>query len=247
MNGEERQVEKEPKKRTPVEQELHKLNNALGAVLGFSNLLQRHLRDDDIGSEYVTKIGTAIREALRHAELLERAVQTSDSLGPAHLTSSSTSPERSLEAQATTQESSGVAPSAAESSELPDWGPLGGCESLLIVEDAQDFLNLLSTFFSHLGYDVTLASDGRSAIQMFEQDPRRFDLVVLDRDLPHVDGVRVAQEMRSIRPKVRLMLLSGSNLDESDSPADMMDFQAVLRKPIPLSELGKQVRRVLDQ
>ncbi len=241
-------MEKDPNKRTPVEQEFHRLYNALGAILGFSNLLQRHLRDDDVGREYVSKIGESIREALRHAEQLERAVAPSETQSLHAFLSSISAHDTGLEEQVESHPSvnSGISKNPTVS-DMPDWGPLGGCESLLIVEDAPDYRSLLFTFFTHLGYEVIQASDGRSAIQMFEQNPRHFDLVMLDRDLPHVDGLRVADTMRSIRPKVRLLLLSGSNLDESDNPAEALNFQAVLRKPIPLTELGEQVRRVLDQ
>jgi len=60
--------------------------------------------------------------------------------------------------------------------------------------------------FERAGYTVLTACDGRSAIQLFRDNP--VDAVVLDYAMPGMDGAQVARALRQIRPDVPILLLS---------------------------------------
>ena len=67
--------------------------------------------------------------------------------------------------------------------------------SVLIVEDTIETLRLLSDLLSEQGYDVRAVTNGRQAIQAVERDPP--DLILLDIDLPEVDGYEVCRHLRA--------------------------------------------------
>ncbi len=66
---------------------------------------------------------------------------------------------------------------------------------ILLVDDEQSIQTLLSYPLRKEGYDVVQATDGRQALERFEEQP--FDLVVLDLMLPQIDGLEVCRRLRS--------------------------------------------------
>ena len=66
---------------------------------------------------------------------------------------------------------------------------------ILLVDDEQSIQTLLSYPLRKEGYDVVQATDGRQALDRFDEQP--FDLVVLDLMLPKIDGLEVCRRLRS--------------------------------------------------
>src|ERR1700679_1414744 len=66
---------------------------------------------------------------------------------------------------------------------------------ILLVDDEQSIQTLLSYPLRKEGYDVVQATDGRQALERF--DEQQFDLVVLDLMLPRMDGLEVCRRLRS--------------------------------------------------
>src|ERR1700743_1956335 len=65
---------------------------------------------------------------------------------------------------------------------------------ILLVDDEQSIQTLLSYPLRKDGYDVVQATDGREALERFDEQP--FDLVVLDLMLPRLDGLEVRRQLR---------------------------------------------------
>src|SRR5712691_8131793 len=76
---------------------------------------------------------------------------------------------------------------------------------ILLVDDEQSILTLLSFPLSKEGYDVVRAADGYEALERF--DETEFDLVVLDVMMPHLDGLEVCRQMRA-RSTVPIIMLT---------------------------------------
>lgn len=84
---------------------------------------------------------------------------------------------------------------------------------LLIVEDDERLADLISTYFSRTGFDVSVVGDGLNAIQACKNAPP--DLVILDLMLPDVDGLTVCREMRSFYSgKILILTASSSDIDQ---------------------------------
>jgi len=77
---------------------------------------------------------------------------------------------------------------------------------VLCVDDEVLGLEIRRVVFERAGYTVLTACDGRSAIQLFRDNP--VDAVVLDYAMPGMDGAQVARALRQIRPDVPILLLS---------------------------------------
>ena len=114
---------------------------------------------------------------------------------------------------------------------------------ILIVEDDAPVANILSSGLESEHYDVRIATAGLQISQMMETGP--CDLIILDLNLPDVSGMEVLRRVRSTRPHLPVLILTGSarvadRVDCLDSGAD--DY---LTKPFAFSELTARVRALL--
>ena len=79
---------------------------------------------------------------------------------------------------------------------------------ILLVDDEQSIQTLLSYPLRKEGYDVVQATDGRQALDRF--DEQTFDLVVLDLMLPKVDGLEVCRRLRN-QSSVPIIILTAKS------------------------------------
>ena len=96
-----------------------------------------------------------------------------------------------------------------------------------------------------LGFEVALAADGREAVEIFAKAPGRFDLVLMDLTMPHMDGEEAFTELRRLRPDVRVVLMSGFNQQEAVARFTGKGLASFLQKPFPLEGLTSVLKRVL--
>ena len=78
-----------------------------------------------------------------------------------------------------------------------DWICVAAARNVLIVDDNDRHLDILSTILSSVGHDCETCGSGAEALRRL--DVRRFDVVVLDLVMPEVSGQVVAQQMRESR------------------------------------------------
>src|SRR5579872_5255755 len=77
---------------------------------------------------------------------------------------------------------------------------------ILCIDDEELGLLVRKMTLEAEGYDVTIASDGASGLQLFET--QSFDLVLLDHSMPGMNGGQVAQQLRQRSPQTPIVLLS---------------------------------------
>ena len=84
-----------------------------------------------------------------------------------------------------------------------------GTGHILVVDDDEAILRLMQAFLEDAGFEVTTVLGGRAGIETIRRTPQRFDAVVLDLVMPDVDGARVFEAIRRIRPDLPVILVSG--------------------------------------
>jgi two-component system, OmpR family, response regulator len=117
-----------------------------------------------------------------------------------------------------------------------------GSTRILLVDDERSIQTLLSYPLRKDGYHVTSATDGREALQRF--DEARFDLVILDLMLPQLDGVEVCRELRS-RSQVPIIMLTAKG-SETDKVAGLeVGADDYITKPFSMREFRSRVKAAL--
>jgi DNA-binding response OmpR family regulator len=113
---------------------------------------------------------------------------------------------------------------------------------ILLVDDEQSIQTLLSYPLRKEGYDVVQATDGRQALDRFEEGS--FDLVVLDLMLPKVDGLEVCRQLRS-RSAVPIIMLTAKS-DEIDKVVGLeLGADDYITKPFSLREFSSRIKAAL--
>ncbi|HBL17218.1 MAG TPA: response regulator [Elusimicrobia bacterium] len=118
---------------------------------------------------------------------------------------------------------------------------------LLFVDDCADLRVLVSRWLGSIPcYEVDIASDGLAALRKFKSG--RYDAVLLDQDMPGLDGFSAAREIRSWEAARRLPSTPIIALTASDRPRDVREGMAAgwtahLAKPVLLPVLLAAVRR----
>jgi CheY-like chemotaxis protein len=104
-------------------------------------------------------------------------------------------------------------------------------KNLLYIDDNQTSLKTCKMILEHFGYTVLTASNSREGLEAFASNA--IDAVILDYQMPEMDGERVAAEMRRTNPRVPILLLSGCpslpdsalrRVDECIAKGDSVEF-----------------------
>jgi PAS domain S-box-containing protein len=123
---------------------------------------------------------------------------------------------------------------------------LHGTETILVIDDEKDVGEIIGGMLGNLGYKVTIVNSGRKAISLYKKK-KRFDLVVLDMNMPLMGGKETLQRLREIDPDARVLISTGYS-DQSVESANIRDaVDGFLQKPYQLEELSKTVREVLER
>jgi two-component system cell cycle sensor histidine kinase/response regulator CckA len=122
----------------------------------------------------------------------------------------------------------------------------GGTETILLVEDESAVRRSAAEFLSQIGYRVLDAATGPDALRIAEEFPESIDLMITDVVMPLVSGAELAAQLTSVRPRTKVLFISGyaENTVLRHGKIDVND--AFLAKPFGLHALGSKVRRILD-
>lgn len=120
-----------------------------------------------------------------------------------------------------------------------------GTGHLLIVEDERAIARLSARALERSGYTVAIASDGMEGLRMFSAAPDAYDVVLTDLAMPDLTGDKLARAIRVVRPRQRIILVSGYLGSLTAGEARDLGVSILLPKPFTQHELVDAVGRVL--
>jgi signal transduction histidine kinase len=136
-------------------------------------------------------------------------------------------------------------PSIIQTEVVPTHAPPTGNETILVVEDNPEVLELATATIRGLGYRVLTAVDGPSALGIIATD-QEIDLLISDIVMPvGMNGFELISQARAVRGKLKALATSGyANVHR---PGSARPDVPLLLKPYNLADLAKCVRQALDQ
>ncbi|HUH06451.1 MAG TPA: response regulator transcription factor [Egibacteraceae bacterium] len=114
---------------------------------------------------------------------------------------------------------------------------------ILVVDDEENITFLLSTALRHFGFDVEVASDGRSALQSVRKDAP--DLILLDVMLPDVDGFEVCKRLRADGIATPVLFLTARDGAGEAVRGLTLGGDDYVTKPFSLEEVVARVHALL--
>ena len=121
---------------------------------------------------------------------------------------------------------------------------VSGHENILLVDDEEEVLNFIRDILETHGYKVLPAKNPLAAIDIFKKLGSEIHLVISDIVMPLMDGKELIKTLRTIKPDIRIIAVSGFS-DEAVNK-DILKIDDFLKKPFEINQLLSKVRHVLD-
>lgn len=123
----------------------------------------------------------------------------------------------------------------------------GGQESILLVDDDPQLIDMSKGILRGLGYKVVTSKSGPNAIKIFSGAPASFDLVIVDQMMPKMSGTEVSRTIKSIREDTPIILCTGSATSIPEEEMKESGIWEIARKPLMKHEIASVIRRVLEK
>jgi len=120
-------------------------------------------------------------------------------------------------------------------------GIILGKGKILVVDDEDVFREMLKDVLEYLGYEVLAAGNGKEGIEVFKLNQSTIDLVILDMNMPVMDGRDMFKELKKIRPDVKALLSTGFTLNGEVQELMDQGVMGFIQKPFRVEEISKAV------
>jgi PAS domain S-box-containing protein len=124
--------------------------------------------------------------------------------------------------------------------------PVGGTETILVVDDEDPVRNIMTDLLTQAGYKVLTASSGREALEVYQSHQKEISLVLLDLIMPEMGGKECGRKLLSMDPNATIVVCSGYTSEALARGYTVSGAKAFLEKPYEPVALLDLIRKVLD-
>jgi len=114
-------------------------------------------------------------------------------------------------------------------------------ERILLVDDEEEFLDILSERMRNRGMEVVTASSAKEALEKIEED--LFDAIILDFMMPEMNGLETIEAIKVKKPELQVILLSGQATLEKGIEAMKLGAFDVVEKPADMETLVAKIKK----
>ncbi len=125
--------------------------------------------------------------------------------------------------------------------------PARGAETVLVVEDQEQTRALVCEMLKRSGYHVLEAADGESALAAAASHGDGIDIMVTDVVMTGMNGWQLAERLRQMSPRTRVLFMSGHASDIIGDHGVLEPNVEFIQKPFSLADFTAKVRAVLDR
>lgn len=123
----------------------------------------------------------------------------------------------------------------------------GGAETILLVDDEEIIVDVTAHMLEKMGYKVHSAGGGKEALNVFKQNRREIDLVILDMIMPDLSGSDTFDRLKEINPDVKVLLASGYSLNGQAEEIIRRGCDGFIQKPFDMRQLSDKLRDILEK
>jgi len=114
-------------------------------------------------------------------------------------------------------------------------------EHVLLVDDEEDFLDIMKERLSARGMEVSTETSAEKALKRIESE--LFDALILDLKMPGIDGLEALKRAKKLRPELQVILLTGHASIEKGVEAIKLGAMDFVEKPADLEALSDKIKR----
>jgi PAS domain S-box-containing protein len=123
--------------------------------------------------------------------------------------------------------------------------PVKGSETILLAEDEAEVRNAIKNNLQEFGYTVIDAVDGADAVDRFIMHQGKIQLLIFDVVMPKKSGREAYEEIKKMRPEIKIIFLSGYTRDIIDAKGPLEEAWNFLLKPVLPQKLLNKIREVM--
>lgn len=116
---------------------------------------------------------------------------------------------------------------------------------LLLVEDDENLRETVRDWLSFEGFTVETAADGMEALEQLSVN--QFDIIVLDWNLPRINGIEVLKRYRASGGTAQILMLTGMDSMQEKQEGLRAGANAYLKKPFALHDLSKNLKIMVEK
>ena len=116
---------------------------------------------------------------------------------------------------------------------------------ILVVDDEQSIREMLEIYLQREGYAVSCASDGQEALAHCSQG--RFDVIITDIKMPHMDGIELLQRVREFSPDTIFIMITAFASYETARESMHEDAYDYITKPFYVEEIKRKIDAALEK
>jgi DNA-binding NtrC family response regulator len=112
---------------------------------------------------------------------------------------------------------------------------------LLLVDDEREFVETLSERLLMRDMGSAVAYDGETALSLVQEDEP--EVMILDLKMPGIDGIQVLRQVKSTRPEIEVIILTGHGSEADREVCMQLGAFAYLQKPVDIDVLSDTLKR----
>ena len=115
--------------------------------------------------------------------------------------------------------------------------------SIILIDDDEDILELLTEYFSLEDFDVVgRGTDGLKAVNLYVK--HRPDFVIMDIAMPHYDGLYGLEHIKKLNPNAIVIILTGNSDKSITTKIIQLNATMILEKPYPIEKLVSALKSI---
>ena len=112
---------------------------------------------------------------------------------------------------------------------------------VILVDDEKEFVTTLSERIEMRDVKTQIAYSGESAMDLVAENI--FDVMVLDLNMPGMDGLETLEKVKAIRPEIRVIILTGHGSEKEKIKSMELGAFAYMQKPVDLDTLMHKIKK----
>ena len=111
---------------------------------------------------------------------------------------------------------------------------------ILVIDDKKIIGDLFAFTLGYSGHDITVVDHAAAAVEAVKN--KEFDIAFIDIVMPGKDGVAILQEIRTLAPKLPIVMMSGYSVEEKRNKARDLGAITCLKKPFEMEDVKRVIK-----
>ncbi len=118
-------------------------------------------------------------------------------------------------------------------------------KTILLIDDEEMVVKITEAMLKKIGCKILKAANGYEGLKLFQRHRDSIDIVICDMIMAKMDGLQLVHKLREIDPCVKVLLSSGSLIDEDEKDVANRGFDGLIKKPYKLNDLSEKIGNIL--